>query len=189
MPIKFEPWEVLDRQLLLSAKPWFEIWCEEVRLPDGRIIPDYYKFTVPDSSVVVAMTPDRKILVARQYKHGVGTTMWVLPAGFLNKGEPPLHCAQRELLEETGYQAEEWIDLGNYIRDPSRGGGSIYVFLALDAHKVSEPNSGDLEDLQVQLLSMDDLLVAVRKNQIKGLGFVVAILLAKLYLEHQNRNS
>ena len=179
----FKLWEILDRKILLSAQPWLEVWRERVRLPDGRIIPDYYKLVVPDVAAVVAITAEEKILVLRQYKHGVGGPVWGLPSGFCNNNESPLDCAQRELLEETGCRAERWINLGNYICDANRGGGSEYVFLALDTQKVAEPSNPDLEEYQVHYLEMEDLLSLIRNQQIKPVGFIAAILLAHFYLE------
>lgn len=180
--IHFKAWEILDRQVLFEAQPWLEVWKERVRLPDGRIIPDFYKLVTPDVAVIVAMTSEKKILMLRQYKHGVGGTVWELPAGFCNDKEPPLNCAQRELLEETGCRAERWVNLGNYVRDANRGGGSVSVFLALNAQKVAEPQSDDLEEYQVHYLTMPELLRLIRNREVKTVGIIAAILLAHLYL-------
>ncbi len=179
----FRLWEVLDRKMLLSVHPWFEVWREQVRLPDGRVIPDYYKLVAPDTTVVVAMTPEEKVVVLRQYKHGVGATVWSLPAGFCDNGESPLDCARRELLEETGYRAGRWVSLGGYVRDGNRGGGSVYAFLALDAQKVAEPNGCDLEQSEVHYLKMAKLLSLIRNQQVESVGIIAAILLAWLHLE------
>lgn len=179
----FEPWEILDQKMLFQARPWLEVWRERVRLPDGRIIPDYYKLVVPDVAVVVAVTSEGKILVLRQYKHGVGDTVWELPAGFCNEKESALDCGRRELLEETGFKAGRWVQLGNYVCDANRGGGSVSVFLALNAQKVAEPESDDLEEYQLHYLTMPELLTLVRNQEVKAVGIIAAILLARLYLE------
>jgi len=176
-------WEILDRKVAFKAHPWFEVWCERVRLPNGRIVPDYYKLVVPDTSLVVAITSEEKIVVLRQYKHGVGGTVWELPAGFCNENESALDCGRRELLEETGFKAERWVHLGNYVCDANRGGGSVSVFLALNAQKVAEPESDDLEEYRVCYLTMPELLMLVRNQEIKAIGIVAAIFLAHLHLE------
>lgn len=173
----------MDRKLLLNAQPWFEVWREQVRLPDGRIIPDYYKLVVRDAAAVVTVTAHGEILVLRQYKHGLGETVWGLPAGFCNDNESALACAQRELFEETGFRAEQWIGLGNYVRDANRGGASVHIFLALNAQQVAEPSNHDLEECQVHCLKMADLLRLIRNQQVKPLGAIAAILLAHLYLD------
>ena len=179
---EFEPWKILNRKVVFQARPWLEVWRERVRLPDGRIIPDYYKLVVPDVAVVVAVTSERKILALRQYKHGVGGTVWELPAGFCNENESALDCGRRELLEETGFEAEQWVLLGKYVRDANRGGESVSVFLALNARQVAEPCSGDLEQYQVHYLTMQELLTLVRNQEIKAVGIIAAILLAHLHL-------
>jgi hypothetical protein len=48
-------WKTLNRENLLTVDPWFEVWKEEVLLPDGRIIPDFYKIDLPDSCVIIAL--------------------------------------------------------------------------------------------------------------------------------------
>ena len=179
----FEPWKILDQKMLFAARPWLEVWQERVRLPNGRIVPDYYKLVVPDVAVVVAVTSEEKVLALRQYKHGVGGTVWELPAGFCNENEPLLDCGRRELLEETGCEAKRWINLGNYVRDANRGGGSVSVFLALDAEKVAEPGSDDLEEYQVHYLTMPELLRLIRNQEVQAVGIVAAILLAHLYFD------
>lgn len=148
-------------------------------------MPDYYKLVAPDVTVVVAMTAEQKILMLRQYKHGVEGTVWELPAGFCSENETPLNCGQRELLEETGYKAERWINLGNYVHDANRGGASVSVYLALGGEKVAEPRSDDLEEYQVHYLTMAELLRLIRNQEIKAVGIIAAISLARLYLEAQ----
>ncbi|MDT7041676.1 NUDIX hydrolase [Candidatus Nitronereus thalassa] len=179
----FKPWTVLDNKRLLSVLPWFEIWNERVQLPDGRIIPDYYKITCPDASVIVPINEKGEVFVLRQYRHGVGKAIWGLPAGMCNEGESSLDCAKRELLEETGCQAREWVDLGQYVRDANRGAGKIHVFLARGTEKVKDINSGDLEEHDVQLMKMEDLLLLIENQQIETVGILFAILLARYYFE------
>ena len=182
--INFLPWEVLERKIVFNAQPWLKIWLETVKLPDGQIIPDYYKLSLPNSSVVVPVTAEGEVFILRQYKHGLGATIWGLPAGFCSEEETSLECAKRELLEEVGCDAETWIDLGDYAHDASRGEGSLHVFLAMNAVKVSEPNNTDFEEYQVQRVQMVDLLQLIRNKQMNVMGFVGAVLLANLYLQH-----
>ncbi|MEN9781849.1 MAG: hypothetical protein RL014_2997 [Pseudomonadota bacterium] len=97
--------ELLFRGKFLTA------WRDEVRLPDGSTASREY-VTHPGAVVVVALLDDGRIVMERQYRYPVGRAMTELPAGKLERGEDPMWCAQRELLEETGYTANEWAYAG-----------------------------------------------------------------------------
>ena len=88
---------------------------DTVRLPNGCLATREY-IRHPGAVVVVPLLQDAqgqtRIVLERQYRHPVGQVMVELPAGKLNPGEDPLLCGQRELLEETGYQAREWARAG-----------------------------------------------------------------------------
>ena len=183
-------WRVLREKLLLDRPPWLRVVEQDVVLPDGSTLSGFLLSQVRDYAMIFALTPDGRIPLVHQYKHGLRGPAYDLPAGYLDPGEDALACARRELLEETGYRSEQWISLGNYVRDGNRGGGSVYVFLALDAEKVAEPDSRDLEESQVHHLKMKDLLGLIRNQQIEPVGVVAAVLLANLYLEaNKERNS
>ena len=80
---------------------------DTVRLPDGGTATREYVLH-PGAVAVVALLDDGRLVLERQYRHAVGGVMIELPAGKLDAGESTLTCAQRELLEETGYVAREW---------------------------------------------------------------------------------
>ncbi len=88
---------------------------DTVRLPDGGEATREY-VVHPGAVVVVPLLqgPDGRlrIVLERQYRYPVGRVMVELPAGKLDAGEDPLVCGQRELLEETGYEAREWARAG-----------------------------------------------------------------------------
>ena len=85
--------------------------CDTVRLPNGQEASREY-VRHPGAAVVLALTDDGQIVLERQFRYPVGRTMIELPAGKLDAGEAPLRCAQRELLEETGYRAAQWAYAG-----------------------------------------------------------------------------
>lgn len=181
----FTPWKVLNCEKVFSALPWFEVWNEEVQLPDGRIVHDYFKITSPDASVIVALNERHEVFVLRQYRHGIGKATWGLPAGMCHQGESSLDCAKRELREEAGCHARIWVDLGQYVRDANRGAGNIHVFLAMGTESVDPITNPDLEEHDVQLLPMGDLVHLVKTQQIETVGILSAILLAHVYLQDE----
>lgn len=182
MPNSLDLWKVIDRELLLSAQPWFDVWREKIELPDKRIIPDYHKIDMRDVCSVVAVTSEHEILVFKQYKHGVGAINLGLPAGYMEKEEEPLQTAMRELLEETGYESAHWTELGQFVRNGNQGCGSMHVFLALDAKQTTEPVVDDLEEQQLLFMTMSDLLHCFQNGQIRIMSVALSLLLANQHL-------
>ena len=171
-------WETLSRRELLDASPWVRVAVEEVRLPGGRVIGDFYQVALPEFTVVVAETAEGLIVTAHQYKHGVRRVSTMLPAGLIEDGEDPRACAERELLEETGYEANCWRKLGAFVVDGNRGCGRAHVFLALDARRVAEPIADELEPLEVRLARPRDLVEAALSGEVAVLAHVAALMLA-----------
>jgi ADP-ribose pyrophosphatase len=171
-------WKVLASTPVYRAEPWFTVERQKVELPGGRVIDDYHRITMPDCAGVVAQVPDGRILVQRQYRHGPGRVCLTLPGGAANPGESPVHAAQRELREETGYEAEDWKPLGSFALNANYGCGMMHIFSASQAERRGEPDNGDLEDTELLLLSRAQLWSAVQKGEVPVLAAAVAILLA-----------
>jgi len=90
---------------------FLELRRDRVRLPDGREAAREY-VVHPGAVMIVAVLPDGRLVMERQYRYPVGQTMIEFPAGKLDAGEGGLACAQRELWEETGYKARRWAKAG-----------------------------------------------------------------------------
>lgn len=172
---RLQPWETLARRELLDGRPWLRVWGEDVRLPDGRVVEGFSTIEAPDYVVVVALTPDERVVIERNYKHGPRRVCLNLPAGYIEPGEEPLSAARRELLEETGYAAEEWLPLGGFANDGNRGFGVGHFFLARRARQVAAPDAGDLEELAIGLLPLDELARAALAGEVGVLSIVAAI--------------
>ncbi len=170
-------WETLSIQELFSS-PWVRVLIQQVRLPDGRVIDDYYKVELRDYTGVVARTCDGKIVFERQYKHGVGHVSLMLPGGAIENGESPLSSAQRELLEETGYVADEWRFLGSFVTDANQGISTVHLFCAEGAQLIQPPDSQDLEDMETVLMNPDEIASAVQNGEIAVLGVIAALALS-----------
>jgi len=100
----------------------------------------------------------------------------------MKDGEDPVAAAQRELLEETGYVAEEWIELGNFMTDANRGNGRGYYFLALKAtHTDLTHFSDDLEEQELHFFTPEQLLNALQKNQVQIITWQAAFAMALLH--------
>ena len=176
-------WEVLSKASLLDRRPWLSVYQEAVSLPDGRVVQDYYGIEMPSYTAVFAITDERQIIVLRSYRHALGEVMLNMPGGMVEEGEDPLAAIQRELLEETGYSAAEWTSLGNFIGNSSRGCGNYYFFFASGASPIQEPDSGDLEELELLLWTPEELVRALDAGEARSLGTVSIFLMGLRCLE------
>jgi 8-oxo-dGTP pyrophosphatase MutT (NUDIX family) len=89
---------------------------------------------------VLALDEAGRVLLIRQYRHPVGRQLWELPAGLRDvAGEPPRVTAERELLEEAGYQAADWRVLVDFFTSPGISTERVRVYLARDLTEVPEP--------------------------------------------------
>ena len=84
----------------------------------------------PGSTAVVPLFDDHTVLMERQYRHVVKDYLLEIPAGTMEPGESPLACAQRELEEETGYAAQEFVELSQVLILPAYSDERIHVYLA-----------------------------------------------------------
>lgn len=179
---KFERWETIENKDLLVRDPWVKLSVQTVLLPNGNVVDDYYQIRLPEYAVVFAETTDGRVIIERQYKHGVGESSLVLPSGLIELGEAPLDAAQRELLEETGYSANDWRYIGGFVVNGNYGCGKAHIFIAHNASQVNEPNSGDLETITVLTMSLSEILEATYSGQVKVLSSAAAIALASNFL-------
>lgn len=173
-----QPWKTLKRKDVYVAEPWIRLSVEQVQLPDGRVVDDYYQMKFIDCVVIYAETSDGKVIMERQYKHGVKKITYALPTGGVGNGEGPLAAAQREFQEETGYVAERWEALGHFTQMGNQGGSTVNLFKACNAHQVTEPIPSDLEEMEIILMSRSELMEAIRKGDISILSTVTTISMA-----------
>ncbi len=160
-------WKILGRRTVLSMSKFLTVEEHTVELPDRRVISDWPWIITPDYINVVPATDDNRFLCFRQTKYAVQGTTLAPVGGYLELGEQPLAAAQRELMEETGYAAREWIDLGHYVLDGNRGVATANLFLALGAHRVAQAHADDLEEQQLLLLTRAEIETALANGDFK----------------------
>ena len=90
---------------------FLKVFRDTVSLPDGRHTSREYVIH-PGAVMIVALLDEGRVVLERQYRYPMHAVMIEFPAGKLDVGEASLVCAQRELLEETGYTAREWARAG-----------------------------------------------------------------------------
>lgn len=181
-----QSWKTVSRRTILNHSKYLVVEEHTVELPDGRIISDWPWVITPDYVNVLAVTEDGEFVCFRQTKYGVEGTSLAPVGGYLEPGEDPLVAARRELLEETGYQAPEWISLGHYGVDGNRGAGTAHFFLARGARCVAEPDADDLEEQELLLLGHAEVEAGIAEGEFKSLPWAAAVAVALLYLRRED---
>jgi ADP-ribose pyrophosphatase len=175
-------WKTKTRQTVLDNHPWLTVEHHTVELPDGRLLPEWPWVITPNYINVVAVTDDGYFLCFRQVKYGIVGTSLAVVGGYIEQDEEPLAAAQRELLEETGYESPDWVSLGSYLVDPNRGIATGHLFLARKARFVTPRNADDLEEQELLLLTRDQIESALGKGEIKVLAWAAAVAFALRHL-------
>ncbi len=171
-----QPWKTLASKLAFEHH-WYNLRQDCVELPDGQVLDDYFVSLRPDLVVVFAATASNHVIFVRQFRQGIGHTTLELPAGFFHN-EKALEAAQRELLEETGYQCSALSQIGCIATDASRHNNYLYTFLGTEAHKVAEQSLDPTEEgagVEVVLIPFSEVLPRVRSGEIFAMSTVATI--------------
>jgi ADP-ribose pyrophosphatase len=133
---------------------------------------------------VIALTKEWEVLLIKQYRHGVQQVLLEFPAGLMDEEDAsPQAAARRELLEETGYAGEQFIEIGWVYPNPATHTNVTWSFLALDVEKVSGQNLEETEDIEVLLLPWDQFVTLAKEGGLPQALHVSALFFALAYLE------
>ena len=148
---------------------------DTVGLPDGTLATREY-IVHPGAVLIVPVLPDGRVVVERQYRYPLGRVMIEFPAGKLDSGETPLDTARRELREEAGYVAASWRWLGRVHPVVSYSTETIELFVAEGLTQVgAQLDAGEF--LEVALMSVEEMLAAIDREEITDAKTVAALLL------------
>jgi ADP-ribose pyrophosphatase len=162
-----EKWQVKESIRVFDC-PWAKVRRDSCVLPDGSEIDDYYYWEGGDFAQVFALTEDSQVILVKQYKHGVREIVLELPAGMIETDDSsPLVTAQRELLEETGFEARTWRSLGILHVSSAKATTLAHPFLAKNALWIQSPHLDDGEDIQLIFCSIPEVLNLIAKGTIR----------------------
>lgn len=167
--------EVIYRGKILNLR------VDTVQLPNGN----YSKREVVEYTgavAIVALTPEKEVLMVRQYRYPAEKEFLEIPAGKLEPGEVPLECAQRELSEETGAEAGKWQKLCTFYSTPGFSTEKMHLFMASDL-SFKEQHLDEDEFVEVEKVAFTEVLRMIREGKIYDAKTIIGILLAKDFLD------
>ena len=176
--MSIQPWKTISSNSILET-PFVSVHSDAVELPNGNVIPDFYTITIQDAALIVAITEDNHIILAREYRYACKEVVTECPAGMVENGEDPLTTAKRELLEETGYSSDDWIYLGSSYESTSKLTNIMHQFLAKDCRKVAEQRLEEYEgNIDLMIMPLIEAVELVMDGSIKPNSSANAILKA-----------
>lgn len=143
---------------------YHEVIVKTFELPDGNLATRATLYAEnANAAGVIAITPDKKIIVGRQFRPGPERMMIELPGGYVDEGEEPEVAARRELLEETGYASDKMTYLGGFPKDASIN-GTWHYYLAMECTLASSVALDHDEFIDVELMSIEDFIANAKKG-------------------------
>ncbi|MCQ2290248.1 MAG: NUDIX hydrolase [Muribaculaceae bacterium] len=157
MAKEIKKWTTLESRYIIQ-RPWLTARVDKVQLPDGRINPEHYVLEYPKWVNIIATTTDGQMVMIRQYRHGYDEVLVELCAGVVEEGEAPVEAAKRELRAETGYAGGQWREEMTIGQNPSISDNVTHCFVAEGVKKVAGQSLDESEDIEVLLMSKDEVL-------------------------------
>lgn len=164
---QIKKWKVLKEQDV-SPSPWFPLLQHTVELANGQIIDDYFFSPLGDVVMVLAITPNNEVVLARQYKHGLGEILLELPGGMQQKNTSILQSAINELEEEVGIKAtaDELISLGKIANNPTKTRQVTYGYIVFNAQFNSRQKLDVTENIEVITMPAPQVLEYAKEGKI-----------------------
>lgn len=156
----------------------FNVALEKVTLPNG-VTKDREVVRHPGAAAMVPLLDDGNVVLVKQYRHAVNNYLWEIPAGTLEPDEEPMACAERELVEETGYEATNFDKLTEILPAPGYTDEHIHIFLATGL-TLAEQRLEDDEVLTVQPTPFDKAIEMIKTGEIQDAKTIVGLLLTSM---------
>ena len=174
-------WKTLSSQYI-SNHIYFTARKDRCQREDGAIIDPYYVVELPTSATALPLTEDGRIVLVKQYRHPIDEVILETPGGFIDKGEDFTTGMKRELLEETGYSFSHIEPLGRVAANPGLLNNYTELFLATGGKKINTQQLDHNEEIEIVLVTIEELIDMLMKQEIKQSLHVNCIFFALLKL-------
>jgi len=185
-------WELVSTEHIVQDK-WIDFKKSAYRFPDGTVFEPFYSYSRRDYVVIVASDEDGNYLCVRQFRQGIGRVTTEFPAGGIERedgkeygaydssAEEALDAAKRELLEETGYESDDWTHMLTIPSNATIADNYAHLFVAKSCRKVAGQSLDETECLNVTVLSEKEIDDMVYGGEFLQAMHVTAWLMSKTY--------
>lgn len=183
-------WEEISTEHIIQDE-WIDFRKSAYRFPDGNVFEPFYSYSRRDYVVIVASDTDGNYLCVRQFRQGIKKVTTEFPAGGIERkdgreygeagdlsAENALSAAKRELLEETGYESDEWKHLLTVPSNATMADNYAYLYVARNCRRVSEQSLDETEFLNVKKFSAQEIEEMIDKGEFQQVIHIMAWLLA-----------
>lgn len=184
-------WEEVSCEHIVNDE-WIDFRKSRYRFPDGREFEPYYSYSRRDYVVIVATDEDGNYICVRQYRHGIKRVTTEFCAGGIERTdgkeygnrqdaestEDALAAAKRELMEETGYESDDWKFLLTVPSNATMADNYAYIYVAKNCRKVSGQNLDETEVLNVHLYNRAQIDEMIASGEFPQANHILALLLA-----------
>ena len=173
----------------ISSKEIFKgeilsLYYDRVKLPNGKTS-TREKVTHPGAIAVVPINKKNQVTLIKQYRYPIEKVLVEIPAGKLDRCEPPIECAKRELKEEAGISGENFILLTTIYTSPGFSNEIMYIYLVTDF--IEEENNPDHDEfLQIVKINLNKCVKMIEEGSICDAKSIIGILMARDYLSKKN---
>lgn len=175
-----EIWETVESKQIADCRV-FKVREDTAR--SGDKTGKFYVIENPDWVNVIAVTKNSEIVLIEQFRHGVGETVLEIPGGMIDAGEAPEAAARRELLEETGYAARDFIFLGKSRPNPAINNNWLYHFAAFDAAETETVSFDEHESVATKIVPLAKIPELIKSGEITHSLVLAAFYYFSFYTE------
>ena len=184
-------WEEVSCEHIINDE-WIDFRKSKYRFPDGREFEPYYSYSRRDYVVIVATDEAGNYICVRQYRHGIKRVTTEFCAGGIERcdgkeygsrldkdsAEDALAAAKRELMEETGYESDDWKFLLSVPSNATMADNYANIFVAKNCRKVSGQSLDETEFLNVHLHTRKEIDEMIASGEFPQASHILALLLA-----------
>jgi ADP-ribose pyrophosphatase len=168
-------WKTIQSDLIFE-NPWIELYQDKVEIRTGKIM-HYTWYKSSDVVVIVPFLNEDNIVMIRQYRYPLRKVLLEFPAGHIENGEEAKKTAKRELLEETGYLANEIQYVYTYHPSVSKSRQLVHIFRAKDLIEDKSNHDGTEDIIRLEVVSIEELKNMIKERRIQNAGTLIAYLI------------